>query len=184
MRKKWKQWNFIFLGSKITVDSECSHEIKRCLLFWRKTMMNLDSVLKRQRNHFAHKGPYSQSRGFSSSYIWMWELNYKEGWSPKNWCFWIVVLEKTLQSPLDNKEMKPVNLKGNQSWIVIGRTDAEAEAPILWPPDAKSWLIGKDLDAGKDWCQKEKMTAGHEMVGWHHQPNAHEFVQTPGDRKG
>ena len=85
---------------------------------------------------------------------------------------------------LDFKKSKPVNLKGNQSWIVIGRTDAEAEAPILWPPDAKSRLIGKDLDAGKDWCQKEKMTAGHEMVGWHHQPNAHEFVQTPGDREG
>ena len=109
----------------------------------------------------------------------MWELDHKEGWTPKNWCFWTVVLEKTLESPLDCKEIKPVNPKRNQSWIFIGRTNAEAEvdAPILWPPDAKSQLIGKDLDAGTDWRQEEKGTTEHEMVGWHHWFNGHEFEQ-------
>ena len=111
-------------------------------------MANIDSILKK-RHYFAHKGPSSQSYGFSSSHVWMWELDHKEGWAPKNWCFWAVVLEKTLESPLDYKEMKPVNLKGNQSWIFIRRTDAEAETPILWPTDAKNWLIGKDPDAGR-----------------------------------
>ena len=107
----------------------------------------------------------------------MWELDHKEGWAPKNWCFWTVVLEKTLESPLDCKEIQTVNPKGNQSWIFIGRTDAEAEAPVIWPPDAKNWLIGKDPDAGKDWGQKEKGTTEDEMVGWHHSLNGHEFEQ-------
>ena len=138
-----------FLGSKITADGDCSHEIKRRLLLGRKAMTNLDSTLKSRDIYFAPKGPSSQSYGFSSSHIWMWKLDYKEGWGPKNQCFWTVVLEKTLESPLDNKEIKLVNCKGNQSWIFIGRTDTEAEA-ILWPPDAKSRLIGKDPDAGKD----------------------------------
>ena len=154
---------------------------KRCLLLGRKAMTNLDSVLKKQRNHFAHKGPYSQSCGFSSSHVWMWELNCKEGWSPKNWCFWIVVLEKTLQSPLDNKEIKPVNPKGNQSWIFIGSTDAEAKAPILWSPDAKSRLIGKDPDAGKNWRQEEKEMTEDEMVVRPHWFNGNESEQTLGD---
>ena len=123
--------------------------------------------IKKQRHSFANKGLSSQSYGFSSSHVWMWELDYKESWAPKNWCFWVVVLEKTLASPLDWKEIRSVNPKGNQSWIFIGRTDAEAEAPILWPPDAKSWLIGKDPDAGKDWRQKEKGMTENEMVGWH-----------------
>ena len=110
----------------------------------------------------------------------MWELDYKESWAPKNWCFWTVVLEKTLESPLDCKEIQPVHPKGNQSWIFIGRTDAEAEAPIFWPPDAKNWLIWKDLDAGKDdWRWEEKGTTEGEMVGWHHQLNGHEFEQAP-----
>ena len=103
------------------------------------------------------KGPSSQSYGFSSSHVWMWELNHKEGWVVNNWCFWIVVLEKSLESPLDCKEIKPVNPKGNQPWIIIGRTDAESEASVLWPPDTKSQLIRKDPDAGKDWRQEEKM---------------------------
>ena len=107
-------------------------------------------------HYFANKGLYSQSYSFSSSHVRMWELDHKEGWVPKNWCFWTVVLEKTLESPLDCKEIKPVNPKGNQPWIFIGKTDAEGEAPILWPPDAKNWLIGKDPDAGKDWRQEEK----------------------------
>ena len=107
----------------------------------------------------------------------MWELDYKESWAPKNWCFWTVVLEKALESPLDCKEIKAVNPKGNWSWIFIGRTDAEAETPILWPPDAKNWLIGKGPDAGKDWWQKEKGMTEDEMVRWHHQLNGHEFEQ-------
>ena len=113
----------------------------------------------------------------------MWELDHKEGWMPKNWCFQTVVLEKTL-SPLDSKEVKPVHPKGNQPCIFIGRTDAEAEPPILWPPNAKSQLIGKDLDAGKDWRQEEKVVTEKEMVGWHHWLNGHEFEQTPGDSEG
>ena len=122
----------------------------------------------------------SQGYGFSSSYVWMWELDYKESWAPKNWCFWTAVLEKTLESPLDCKEIQPVHPKGNQSWIFIRRTDAEAETPILWPPDAKSWLIGKDPDARKDWRQREKGTTEDEMVGWHHWLNGHNFGWTPG----
>ena len=110
-----------------------------------------EKKIKKQRHYFANKSPSSQSYGFSSSHAWMWELDHKESWVPKNWCFWTVVWEKTLESPLDCKEIKPVNLKGNQSWIFIGRTDAKTEAPILWPPDAKNWLIRKDPDAGKDW---------------------------------
>ena len=110
----------------------------------------------------------------------MWELDYKERWVPKNWCFWSVVLEKTLESPLDCKEIQPVHPKGNQSWIFIGRTDAEAEAPILWPPDVKNWLIGKDPDAGNDWSWEEKGTAEDEMVGWHHRLDGHEFEQALG----
>ena len=110
----------------------------------------------------------------------MWELDYKERWAPKNWCFWIVVLEKTLESPLDCKEIQPVHPKGNQSWVFIGRTDAEGETPILWPPDAKSWLIGKDPDAGKNWGQEEEGTTEDEMVGWHHRLNGHEFRWAPG----
>ena len=124
---------------------------------------NLDSILKSQRHYVANKGPSSQSYGFSSSHVWMWELDYKESWAPKNWCFGTVVLEKTLESPLDCKEIQSVHPKGNQSWIFSGRTDAEAETPILWPPDVKNWFIGKDPDAGKDWRQEEK---GMTEVRW------------------
>ena len=131
--------------------------------------------IKKQRHYFANKYQSSQSYGFSSSLIWMWELDYKESWVQKNWCFWTVVLEKTLESPLDCKEIQLVHPKGNQSWIFIGRTDVEAETPILWPPDAKNWLIGKDPDAGKDWRQEEKGIAEDEMVAWHHQLYGHEF---------
>ena len=167
--------DFIFGGSKITADGDCSHEIKRRLLFGRKVMTNLDSILKSRDITLPTKVHLSQSYGFSSSHVWMWELDHKESWVPKNWCFWTVVLEKTLESPLDCKEIQPVHPKGNQSWIFIGRTDDEAETPILWPLDAKNWLIGKDSDAGKDWRQEEKGTTEHEMVGWHHQSNGHEF---------
>ena len=141
---------------------------------------------KKQRNYFANKGPSSQSYGFSGSHVWMWELDRKDGWVPKNCCFWTVVLEKTLESPLDCKEIQPVNPTGNQPWIFIGRTDAEAEAPILWPPDAKNWLIGKIPDVGKGWRQEEKGTTEDEMVGWHHRLSGHEFEQAPrvGDGQG
>ena len=120
------------------------------------------------------KGLSSQGYGFSSGHVWMWELDYKESWALKNWCFWTVVLEKTVESPLDSKEIKPVYPKGNQSRLFIERSDAEAETPILWPPDAKNWLIGKDPDAGKDWTQEEKGMAEDEMVGWHHWLTGHE----------
>ena len=162
MGKQWKQWQTIWGGSKITADGDCSHEIKSCLLLWRKVMTNLDSILK-SRVYFADKCPSSQSCGFSSNHVWMWELDYKESWVLKNWCFWTVVLDKTLESPLDCKEIQSVHPKGNQSWVFVGRTDAEAETPILWPPDAKNWLIWKDPDTGKDWRQKEKG-----IVGWRH----------------
>ena len=121
-----------------------------------------------QRHYFANNGPSCQRFGFSSSHVWMWELDYKESWVPKNWCFWTVVLEKTLESPLNGSEIQPVNPKGNQSWIFIGRTDAEAETPILWPLDTKNWLIVKDSVAGKDWRHEEKGMTEDEMVGWHY----------------
>ena len=172
--------DFIFLGFKITADGDCSHEIKRCLLLGRKVMTNLDSIAKKQSHYFPNKGPSSQGYGFSSDHVWMWELDYKESWVLKNWCFWTVVLEKTLESPLDCKEIQPVHPKEEQSWIFTGRTDAEVETPVLWPPDVKNWLIWKDPDAGKDGRQEEKGTTEDEMVGWHHWLNGHGFGWTPG----
>ena len=152
---------------------------------WKKSYDKPRQHIKKQRHHFADKGPYSQSYGFSSSHVRMWEWDHKEGRVLKKWCFQIVVLEKTLESPLDSKQIKPVNPKLNQPWIFIRKTDAEA--PILWPPDAKSWLIGKDLDAGQDWGQEEKGKIEEEMVRWHHHNswlNGHEFEQTLGDSEG
>ena len=168
--------DFIFGGSKITADDDCSLEVKRCLLLKRKAMTNLDIILK-SRHYFADKGPSGQGYGFFSGPVWMWELDYKESWVLKNWCFWTVVLEKTFESPLDCKEIQPVHPKGDQSWVFIGRTDAEAEAPILWPPDAKNWFIGKDPDAEKDWRQEEEMTE-EEMVGWHHRLDGYVWVNS------
>ena len=168
--------DFILGGSNMTADGDYSHEIKRLLLLGRKVMTNLlvRQHIKKQRHYFVNKGPSSQGC-FSSSHVWMWELDYKERWVQKNWCFWTVVLEKTLESPLDCKEIQPVHPKGDQSWVFIGRTDVEAEAPILWPPDAKIWLIAKDPNAGKDWRQEEKGIMEDEMVGWHHRLDGHEF---------
>ena len=146
--------DFIFLVSKITADGDCNHEIKRCSL-----EENYDKPWwhnKKQRHHFADKGLSSQNYGFSSSHVQVWELDHKEGWAPRNWYFWTVVLEKTPESPLGSKEIKLVNPKGNQPWIFIGRTGAEAEVQMLWPPDVKSQFIGKNFDAGKDWGQEEK----------------------------
>ena len=140
-------------------------------------MLNWQHI-KKQRHNFADKGVYSQSYGFSSNRVWMWELNHKESWALKNWCFWTVVLEMILERPLDCKEIQPVNPKGNQFWIFIGRT--EAEAPILWPPNVKNWPTGKDPDNGKDWRQKEKGTTEDEMAGWRHQHDVHESERAPG----
>ena len=131
------------IGLQIPADDDCSHEIKRCLILGRKAMTNLDSILKR-RLYFVDKVSSIQSYGFPSSHVWMWELDYKVCWVSKNWFFWTVVLEKTLESPLNCQEIKPVNPKGNESWIFTGRTDAKAETPILWPPDARNQLTGKD----------------------------------------
>ena len=142
---------------------------------WKESYDQPRQHIKKQRHYFANKSPSSQSYYFSSSYIWMWELDSKESWVPRNWCFWTVVLEKILESPLDCKEIQPVHPKVNQSWIFTRRTDAEAETPILWPPDVKKWLTGKDPDAGKDWRQEEKGTTEDEMVGWYHWLNGHEF---------
>ena len=145
---------------------------------WKKSYDKPKQHIKKERHYLADKGLYNQSYGFS-----IWELDHKERWVPKIWCFWTVVLEKTLESPLDCKDIKPVNTKGNKSWIFIGRTDAEAEAeaPILWPPDAQHRLIGKDPDAEKDWRQKEKGTIKDEMVGRHYWLSEHEFEPAPGD---
>ena len=172
--------DFLVLGSKITVDSDCSHAIKRHLLLGRKAITNLDSILKKQRHYFAHKGLSGQRYGFSNGHVWMWELDHKEGWALKNWCFWTVVLEKALESPLDCKEIKPTNPQGNQSWMFIGRTNAEA--PTLWPPEANNWLLRcrETPDAGKDWRQEKKGMMEDEMVGWHRWLDGHEFEQTPG----
>ena len=182
MGKQWKPWQTLFWGaSKISVDCDCSHEIKRCLLLGRKAInYKPRQHIKKQRHYFANKGPSSQSYGFSSSHVWIWELDYKEGWVLKNWCFWTVVLEKTLESPLDCKKIQPVHPKGNQSWIFIASTDTEAETPVLWPPDVKNWLLGKDLDVGKNLRQKENGTTEDEMVGWHHQLDGHESEQASG----
>ena len=140
---------FVFGGYKIIADGDCSHEIKRCLLFGRKVMTNLDSILKSRDITLPTKVRLVKATVFSSSHVWMWELDCEESWAAKNWCFWTVVLEKTLESPLDCKEIQPVHPKGDQSWLFIGRTDAEAEMPILWPPDVKNQLIGKGLMLGK-----------------------------------
>ena len=152
MGKQWKQWLTLFLGAPKSLQMViAAMKLKTHLLHGRKVMINLDRDIKKQRYHFANKGPSGQGYGFSSGHVWMWQWDYKESWAPKNWCFWTVVLEKTLESPLDCKEIQQVHPKGYQSWMFTGRTDAKAETPVLWPPDVKSWLIGKDPDAGGGW---------------------------------
>ena len=189
--------DFIFLGSKITADGDCNHEIKRHLLFGIKAITNLDTILKSRDNTLPTKvrlaaiygvaqswtrlrwlssSISSQSYGFSSGHVWMWELDYKESWAPKNWCFWTVVGEDSWES---------LGLQGDPtSWIFFGRTDVEAETPILWPPDVKSWLIWKDPDAGNDWGKEEKGTTEDEMAGWHHRLDGHGFGWTLGVGNG
>ena len=180
---RWNSGNserLYFLG----LQNHCRWWLQPCnlkmLTPWKESYDQPGLHIKKQRHDFANKVPSSQSYGFSSGRVWMWELDYNKRWAPKNWCFWTVVLEKTLESPLDCKEIQPVNPEGNQSWIFIGRTDAEAETPILWPPDAKNRLTGKDPDAGKDWKREEKGMTEDEMVGWHHWFDGHEFEQALG----
>ena len=162
MGKQWKQWQTIFLGSKITADGDCSHEIKRHLLLGRKPMTSLDSILK-SRHYPANKGLSSQSYGFSSSHVWMWELDHKESWGLKNWCFWTVVLEKTLEIPLDSKEIQQVYPKGNQSWVFFARTDVEAETPILWSPMRRTDSLEKTLMLGNN---EGRMRRGQQRMRW------------------
>ena len=174
MGKQWKQCQTLFFGgSKITADGDCTHEIKKRLLLGRKATTNLNSILKSRDVTLPTKVHWVKAMVYS--HVWMWQLDYKESWVPKNWCFWTMVLEKTLESPLDCKEIQPVHPEGNQSWIFIGRIDAEAETPILSPPDAKNRLNGKDTDAGKDWRREEKGMIEDEMVAWHDRLNGHEF---------
>ena len=154
------------------------------LAAWKKSYDQTRQHMIKQRHYFANKGPSSQSYGFSNGQVQIWELDHKEGWAPKSWCFWTGVLEKTPESPLDCKELKPVHPKGDQSWIFIGRTDGEVETPILWPPDAKNWLLGRVPDAGQDWRREEKGMTDDEMVGWHHRHNGYEFEQAPEDSEG
>ena len=156
MGKQWKQWETLFWGAPKSLQMvTAAMKLKDACSLEKKVMTKLDSILK-SRHYFINKGSYSQSYGFSSSHVWMWELAHKESWAPNNWCFWTVVLEK-IESPLDCKGIQLVNPKGNQSWIFIGRTDVEAETPVLWPPDAKNWLLGKDPHAGKIEGRKKRV---------------------------
>ena len=147
---------------------------------WKESYDEPRQTIQKQRHYFANKGPSSQGYGFSSSHVWTWEFDYKERWTRKNWCFWSVVLEKTLESFMDCKKVQSVHSKGDQSWLFFGRNDAKTETPVLWPPHVKCWLTGKDSDAGRDWGQEEKGTTEDEMIGWHHRINGHEFEWTPG----
>ena len=181
MGKQWRQWETLLSWApKETADGDCSHEIKRHLLLGRKAMTNLDSILKSRDITLPTKVRLVKAVVFPVVMYGCESWTIKKSWMPKNWCFWTVVLEQTLESPLDCKEIQPVHSKGDQSCICIGRTDAEAEALILWPPDVKNWLIRKDPDAGKDWRQEEKGMTEDEMVRWHHWFDGHEFDQTPG----
>ena len=179
--------DLIFLGSKITADGERSHEIKM-LTHWKESYDQPGQHIKKQRHYFVNKGPSNQGYGFPSGHVQVWKLDYKESWAPKNWCFWTVVLEKILESPLDYKEIQPVHPKGDQSCVFIGRTAAEAVLQLLqhFGHLMRSWVIGKDPDAGKDWGQEEKGTTEDEMVGWHHRLNGHGFGWTlgVGDEQG
>ena len=181
MGKKWKLTVFIYLGSKITADSDYKHEIKRLLPL--KESYNIPRQhIKKQKHHFADKCPSSQSYGYSSSHVWTWELDHKVGWGPKNWCFWTVWMEKTLENPLDSKEINLVNPKGNQPWIVIGKTDAKDEATILWAHDKRVDSLEKTLMPEKTEGRRSVWQA--EMVGWNHWLSGHEFEQILGDSRG
>ena len=179
MGKQQKQWQTLFFWAPKSLQIVTAAKKFKDACSLEENYDQPRQHIKKQRHYFASKGPSSQSYGFPSSHVWMWELDYKESLAPKNCCFWTVLLEKTLESLLDCKKIQSVHPKGNQSWIFIGRTDASADTPILWPPDGKSWLTGKDLDAGKDWRQEDTGTTQGEMVEWHHRLNGHEFEWTP-----
>ena len=180
MGNPWKQWQTLFSWAPKSLQMVTAAMKLRHLFLGRKAMTNINRIIKSRDITLQTKIDLVKVIGFSSSHVWMWELDSKESWAPKNWCFWTVVLEKTLESPLDCKEIKSVYPKGKQSWIFIGRIYAEAETPIFWPPDGKNWLIGKDPDAGQYWRQEEKWMTEDEMVGWHHQLDGHEFEQALG----
>ena len=184
MGKQWEQWETLFVWAPKSLQMVTAAMKLKDAWSLEESYDQARQHIKKQRHYFANRGLSSQSCGFSSMdgcmYVWIWELDCEESWAPKNWCFWTVVLEKTLESPLVCKEIKSVNHKGDQSWIFIGRTDAKAETPILWPPDAKNWHLGKDPDAGKDWRQEEMGMSEDEMVGWHPRLDGHEFEQAPG----
>ena len=164
MGKQWKLWQILFSWTPKSLQMVIAAMKLKDACSLEENYDQHRQHIKKQRHYFINKDLYGQSYGFSSSCVWIWDLDNKKDWVPRNWCLWTVVLEKTLESPLDCKEIKPVNPKGNQLWIFIGRTDAEAEAPILWPPDGNNQLIGKNPDAGKDWGQEEKGTTEDEMV--------------------
>ena len=179
MGKQWKHIRLYFLGAKNTADGDCSHEIKRRLLLGRKVMTNLDSIFKSRDITLPTNVRLVKAMAFPVV-MYGCELDCEESWAPKNWCFWTVVLEKTLESPLDCKEIQPVHSEGDQAWDFFGRNDAKAEIPVLWPPHVKSWLIGKDSDSGRDWGKEEKGTTEDEMAGWHHWLDGRESEWTPG----
>ena len=174
MEKQWKEWETNFWAPKSLQIVTTAMKLKDTCS-WKKSYDQPRQHIKKQGHYFVNKGPNSQSYDFSRSHVWMWELDHKESWALKNRCCWTVLLEKMLESPLDCKEIQPVHPKWDQPWVFIGRTDAEAETPILWPPDVKNWLIWKDSDAGKHWRWEEKGTTEDEMVVWHHQLDGHEF---------
>ena len=184
MGKQWKQWLTLFFWAPKSLQMVTAAMKLKDACTLEKSYEKPRQHIKKQRHYFVDKGPSSQSYDFSSSYVWMWELDYRESWAWKNWCFWTVVLEKTLENSLDCKEIQPGHPQINQSWIFIGRTDAEAEILILWPPDAKKWLIWKYPDAGKHWKHEKKGTTEDETVGWHHWLNGHEFEQALGVSDG
>ena len=181
-REKWKQWQILFSWAPKSLQLVTAAMKLKMLAPWKKSYGKSRQHIKKQRHHFANKGAYSQSHGFSSSHVNMWESDHKEGWALKNWCFQTVLLEKTLESPLDIKEIKLVNPKGNQPWIFIGRTDAEA--PILDDLMLRTISFEKTLMAGEYWGQDEKWATENETVAWHHWLNGHEYEQTLGDSEG
>ena len=175
MRKQWTQWQTLFLGASKSLQMVTAAMKLKDVYSLEGNFDQSRQHIKKQGHYFANHGLSSQGCGFSRSHVWMWKLDCEESWAPKNWRFWTVVLEKTLDSPLDCMEIQPVHPKRNQSLVFIGRTDVEAETPILWAPDAKSLFNGKDLDPGKEWGQEEKGMTEDEMIGWHHQLNGHEL---------
>ena len=184
MGKQWKQWQTLFSWAPESLQKVTAAMKWEDAYSLKKSYDQPRQHIQKQRHYFANKGLSSQNYGFSSNHVGMWKLDHKGGWVPGNWCFWTVVLEKTLESPLDCKEIQPVHSKGDWSWVFFGGNDAKAETPVLWPRDAKSWLIWKDPDAGKDWRQEEKGTTEDKMVGWHHRLNRDEFEWTPGVGEG